>query len=245
MDHFQRSHEPGYVDVVVRVLDKVFKYLVKDPTTNRYLNDLNDLLAKLQAYVNKLIVVRKNSVSPAVGNRPQLNFIEGSNITLTVTDSPTDDEIQVTIAAPNPSGATLADGDYGDVTVSSGGTSIQIDANAVGTSEIANDAVTFDKIQNITTDRLLGRDSASSGNTEEVSVGGGLEFTGSVSIQRSALTGDVTAAAGSDSTTIANDAVTYAKIQNVSTTDRVLGRDGAAPGDIEELTISAILDWTA
>ncbi len=39
--------------------------------------------------------------------------------------------------------------------------------------------------------------------------------SGQVSFERAALTGDVTASANSNSTTIANDAVTYAKIQNV------------------------------
>lgn len=43
---------------------------------------------------------------------------------------------------------------------------------------IANDAVTFAKIQNITSDRLLGRDTAGSGDTEEIPVSNGLEFTG-------------------------------------------------------------------
>ena len=42
---------------------------------------------------------------------------------------------------------------------------------------------------------------------------------------------------------IADDAVTYAKIQNVSTTDRILGRDASGAGDIEELTLSAVLDF--
>tara|TARA_A100001035_G_scaffold21693_1_gene14660 strand:+ start:10 stop:2442 length:2433 start_codon:yes stop_codon:yes gene_type:complete len=35
---------------------------------------------------------------------------------------------------------------------------------------------------------------------------------------------------------IADDAVTYAKIQNVSATDRVLGRDSSGAGEIEEIT---------
>jgi hypothetical protein len=68
---------------------------------------------------------------------------------------------------------------------------------------IANDAVTYAKLQNISaTDRLLGRDTAAAGNAEELTVSGGVEFTGSGGIQRSALTGDVTASAGSNSTTV-------------------------------------------
>lgn len=41
---------------------------------------------------------------------------------------------------------------------------------------------------------------------------------------------------------IANDAVTYAKIQNV-TNQRVLGRNSAGSGDVEETTASQVLDW--
>lgn len=38
---------------------------------------------------------------------------------------------------------------------------------------------------------------------------------------------------------IANDAVTYAKIQNVSATDRLLGRSTSGAGDVEEITCTA------
>lgn len=54
------------------------------------------------------------------------------------------------------------------------------------------------------------------------------------------LTGDVTGSGtGSFAATIANDAVTYAKIQNVSATDKILGRVTAGAGDIEEITCTA------
>ncbi|RTL04436.1 hypothetical protein EKK58_10540 [Candidatus Dependentiae bacterium] len=67
----------------------------------------------------------------------------------------------------------------GDVT-GSGATSIvtTIAANAVTTSKIANTAVTFAKIQNINTNRLLGRSSAGSGSVEEISIGSGLSLSG-------------------------------------------------------------------
>lgn len=38
---------------------------------------------------------------------------------------------------------------------------------------------------------------------------------------------------------IQNDAVTYAKIQNVSATDKVLGRSTAGAGDVEEIACTA------
>jgi len=54
------------------------------------------------------------------------------------------------------------------------------------------------------------------------------------------LTGDVTASGpGSVAATIANDAVTYAKMQNVSATDKLLGRSSAGAGDIEEIACTA------
>ena len=36
--------------------------------------------------------------------------------------------------------------------------------------------------------------------------------------------------------TPADDSITYAKIQNVSATDRILGRDSSGAGDVEEIT---------
>ena len=47
--------------------------------------------------------------------------------------------------------------------------------------------------------------------------------------------GDVTSS-GDGATSIANDAVTYAKMQNVSATNRILGRDTAGAGNVEEIT---------
>lgn len=50
--------------------------------------------------------------------------------------------------------------------------------------------------------------------------------------------GEVTSVADG-ATTIANDAVTYAKMQNVSATDKVLGRVTAGAGDVEEIACTA------
>jgi hypothetical protein len=108
---------------------------------------------------------------------------------------------------------------------------------------IGTNKVTFAKFQQITTDRLLGRDTASTGNVEEISVSGGLEFSGSTAIQRSALTGDVTASAGSNATTIAANAVTFAKMQTVAT-DSLLGRDTTGTGAVENITLNATLAMT-
>jgi len=60
----------------------------------------------------------------------------------------------------------------------------------------------------------------------------------------SQLTGNVTAGpgVGSQVATIANDAVTYAKMQNVSAADRLLGRgNGSGAGDVQEIALGTNL----
>lgn len=49
------------------------------------------------------------------------------------------------------------------------------------------------------------------------------------------LSGDVTNSAGA--VTIANDAVTYAKMQNVSAASKLLGRGDSGAGDVQEITL--------
>jgi hypothetical protein len=90
----------------------------------------------------------------------------------------------------------------------------------------------------VATDRLLGRDTAGTGDVEELTVGGGVEFTGSGGIQRSALTGDVTATAGSGTTTIANNAVSDAKLRDSSALS-VIGRSANSSGDPADIAASA------
>jgi hypothetical protein len=118
--------------------------------------------------------------------------------------------------------ASIADADYGDITVSSSGTVWTID----------NDVVTYAKMQNVSaTDRLLGRDTAGAGDVEELTVGGGIEFTGSGGLQTSAFTGNVTKSAGGTSTTIANGVVAPAML-TTGAPSWVSGGDVTVTGDI-------------
>jgi hypothetical protein len=55
--------------------------------------------------------------------------------------------------------------------------------------------------------------------------------------------GDITVSASGATWTIDAGAVTYAKMQDVSATSRVLGRKTAGAGDPEELTLSELLDF--
>lgn len=168
------------------------------------------------------VAIRKNTGGADVGARRRLNFIEGSNVTLTIADDGAGEEVDITIAA---SGGGLSDGDKGDITVSSGGTVWTID----------NDVVTFGKMQNISTDRLLGRDTAASGDVEELTVGGGIEFTGAGGIQTSAFTGDVIKSAGGTTLTIDTNKVLNTMIRQ-SAGVSVIGRSANTTGNVADIT---------
>jgi len=91
---------------------------------------------------------------------------------------------------------------------------------------------------------------AGTGNVTTISLDTTLEFTGSDVIRRAALTGDVTATAGSNATTIANnavttakianDAVTLAKLQNAVANNIVLGNVAGAGQPYVELTVAQL-----
>lgn len=99
-----------------------------------------------------------------------------------------------------------------------------------------------------TTDNVLkyyddaGWETLSSGSGTVTSVGGtgtvsGLTLSGTVTSSGNLTLGGTLAVATAN---INNDAVTYAKIQNVSATNRILGRDSAGAGVIEEITPASL-----
>lgn len=70
--------------------------------------------------------------------------------------------------------------------------------------------------------------------------GGGTVSGSNTGDQTITLTGDVTGTGtGSFAATIASAAVTYAKIQNVSSTDRILGRSSAGAGAVQEIVCTS------
>lgn len=172
-------------------------------------------------------------------------------------------------------------------------TQLRVTADAA-TVDVANDAVTYEKLQNVSAaSKLLGRGDAGAGDPQEITLGSGLTMTGTTlaatgggatdlsytagtrllasstgadvtlplvgsdaglmsAADKTKLdgiasgannyshpnhSGDVTSA-GDGTTTIANNAVTYAKMQDVSAASRLLGRGSAGgSGDVEEITV--------
>jgi hypothetical protein len=76
----------------------------------------------------KVEVVKNSGV--VVGTRKQLNFIEGSNVTLTIADDGVNDQVDITIAAAGGGGGVTLDGAY-DQGGAGAGRTINADSGAV------------------------------------------------------------------------------------------------------------------
>jgi len=107
------------------------------------------------------------------------------------------------------------------------------------TLTIANSAVTFSKFQNSATAGLsvIGRNVASAGVFAEINAA-----TDGHVLRRNGSNLEFGAIA---TTNIADDAVTYAKIQNVTATSRLLGRVTAGAGNIEEISLGTGLIFSS
>lgn len=120
------------------------------------------------------------------GTVTSVSVTTANGVSGVVADPTTTPAITLTLGAITPAsvaavgtvtGSNLSGTNTGDQTITLTG-----DVTGSGTGSfaatIANDAVTFAKIQNITTARLLGRATAGSGDTEEITLGTNLSFTG-------------------------------------------------------------------
>ena len=100
---------------------------------------------------------------------------------------------------------------------------------ASGSDPGASDLVTGEIAVRTDTGKLFTK--KDDGSVAEISGGGGIDDGDK---------GDITVSSSGATFTIDNGVVTYAKIQNVSATNRILGRDSSGAGVIEEIAPSAV-----
>jgi hypothetical protein len=115
-------------------------------------------------------------------------------------------------------------------------------AGSLALAQIPASLITYAKIQNVTASRILGNPTGSAAAPSEISIGASLAFSGTA-LQTNAFTGDVTTAANSFATTIAANAVTYAKMQTV-TAQRLLGNPTGGAAVPSEISLPASLTFS-
>lgn len=120
----------------------------------------------------------------------------------------------------------------GDVTTAGG---------ALATT-IANTAVTYAKMQNVTAARLLGNPTGGATSPSEISLAADHAFSGT-SLQLGAFTGDITKSAGSLATTVAANAVTYAKFQTVAA-NSLVGNPTGSTATAQGITLAGGLSFS-
>lgn len=162
--------------------------------------------------------------------RARLNLIAGTGISLSLTDDGSDQETEVTFR--------LSDRDWGDITSSSSGTVFNIDADAVGSSEIAANAVGSSEIS----DNAVGE----------------YELADDAVVARKILNGSITTTKINDlavtTDKLAASAVTYGKIQNVTPGKLLGGANDGVSSAPEEINVHSglmmegnnlMVDWSA
>lgn len=161
--------------------------------------------------------------SGTTANRPTSGLWIGRRYFDTTLNSPVYvQSVRPTVWVSPGGGGGVSDGDKGDITVSGGGTVWTIDNGVVTAAKTsitgAPDGTKF-----------LRDDFSWQPSSGGVSDGD---------------KGDITVSGAGTSWTIDNDVVTYAKMQNVSTNNRLLGRATAGAGDAEEITLGTNLSLT-
>lgn len=127
------------------------------------------------------------------------------------------------------------------VVIDAAGASVELIQDTVGAMVVAGTGITVAYNDGAGTETISCSITQYTDELAQDAVGGVVANSSTVSLTYVDATPSLTAAviAGSIGTTqLADDGVTFAKLQNIATS-RILGRDTAGSGDVEELTISA------
>lgn len=209
----------------------------------------------LQGYVTETISANTNDWDPNVSTADWIRLTSSGTWDITGLTAKyrgrllTVSVLSGTIVIRNASGSSAVGNRFvaaADITVTAGQTiTIAYDLTSTAWRVIAqpfvlsNDSVTFAVMQNIATDTLIGRDTAGTGDPESITVGGGIEFTGAGALRTTAFTGDVTKTAGGTALTIANNAVTNAKLAQMAALT-VKGNNTGGTANALDLTMEEI-----
>lgn len=206
---------------------------------------------------NATVAVKK--AGSTVGTRKGINFIEGTNVTLTITDDAGNNEVDVTVSAAGASGAPstceylvgVADAGLSAERVVTDTATVSWDLAAPGTAKanVIDGSVTYAKIQDVSAaSKLLGRGDSGAGDPQEITLGTNLSITGTTLNAASGGVsdgdkGDITVSGGGATWTIDAGVVSDAKLRDSAGTS-VIGRGAGttgAPADIAAASDNHVL----
>jgi hypothetical protein len=98
--------------------------------------------------------------------------------------------------------------------------------DTITTAKVVNKNITLEKLEDIATAKLLGRHTEGNGVVQQVGIDGGLEISGA-NLRRAALTGIITAAAGSNTTAASTGLQTA-----IDNANSAIQKDATSPNNI-------------
>jgi hypothetical protein len=224
---------------------------IGDSSNKRYVTDANLTVIGNTSGTNsgnQTITNTSNATTHTVtlsASGGSIQLVEGSNITLTTTGTSSDGIVTIASTASGTGDVVGPASATDNAIVRFDGTTGKLVQNSAVTIADTSGDITAGKYNKVTVT------APATGSTLTIADGQTLTVNGSATItngthsgtntgdQTISLTGDVTGSGtGSFAATIANDAVTYAKIQNV-TANSILARASTSSGDVGEVSLTA------
>lgn len=143
--------------------------------SNRFLLSGNILDIVASSVVQNINVYNNGAF---ISTKSSLNFIPGANTSIVIVEDNINNKINITLTATPTN--IVSNGDYGDIVVTNTGTSWTVKGSAITTFKLANNAVVFNKMQNIVAYSIMGNPSASSSTPSEITLAPSLAFNATV-----------------------------------------------------------------